>query len=205
MAFLTKDEKGRIAEAVRQAELRTRGELVTVIAQRSDNYIFIPWIWATLLALMFPGLLELIDANAPFASAYVSQVTLFVAVLLLLQWRPLKMRLVPKAVQRAHAHRLAREQFYTQKLHLTRERTGVLIFVSVAEHYVEILADEGINNVVPAGAWDEMVKRFVTQVKAGNTATGFIEIVEACGNYLAENFPDRLDDTNELPNTLVEI
>lgn len=205
MAFLSTGEKAAIAEAVRRVEHNTRGELVTVIARRSDDYVYVPWIWATLLALMLPGLLHLFSVQAPLVSTYVSQITLFIAVLLLLQWSPLKMRLVPKGVKQANARRLAREQFYTQKLHLTRERTGVLIFVSVAEHYVEILADEGINKTVPAGAWDEVVERFIAQVKAGHTSAGFLEAIEACGGYLATNFPPRPDDANELPNLLIEI
>jgi putative membrane protein len=205
MTFLTTEEKARIAETVRRVEHSTSGELVTVIAQRSDDYSLVPWTWSALLALMLPGVLQLFDVRPPLVSVYVSQVTLFVAVLLLLQWQPLKMWLVPKAIKQANARRLAREQFFTQKLHLTRERTGVLIFVSVAEHYVEILADEGINNVVHAGAWDEMVANFITHVKAGSTAQGFLETIEACGSYLAGNFPARPDDTNELPNVLIEI
>lgn len=205
MTFLTTEEKARIAETVQRVEHSTSGELVTVIAQRSDDYSLVPWTWSALLALMLPGVLQLFDVRPPLVSVYVSQVTLFVAVLLLLQWQPLKMWLVPKAIKQANARRLAREQFFTQKLHLTRERTGVLIFVSVAEHYVEILADEGINNVVHAGAWDEMVANFITHVKAGSTAQGFLETIEACGSYLAGNFPARPDDTNELPNVLIEI
>jgi len=205
MAFLTQEEKQRIAAAVRAAEARTRGELVTVIARRSDDYALIPWSWATLLALMLPGLIQLANLRAPLASTYLSQVLLFVAVLLLLQWRPLKMFLVPRAMQQAAARRLAREQFFAQKLHLTRERTGVLIFVSVAERYVEILADEGINSSVPEGTWDGVVERFVAQVKAGRTAEGFVDAIAACGEYLAANFPARPDDVNELPNPLVEL
>jgi putative membrane protein len=205
MTFLTTEEKARIAATVRRMERSTSGELVTVIARHSDDYMLVPWTWSALLALMLPGLLQLIDVRAPLVSVYVSQVTLFVTVLLVLHWQPLKMLLVPRAVKHANARRLAREQFYTQKLHLTRERTGVLIFVSLAEHYVEILADEGINDTVPPGAWDEMVANFVTHVKAGNTAQGFLETIEACGGYLASNFPARPDDTNELPNVLIEI
>lgn len=205
MSFLSSDEKARIAQAVRRVERTTSGELVTVIARRSDDYTLVPWIWATLLALMLPGLLQLFGVQTPFISAYVSQVVLFVAVLVLLQWSPLKMRLVPNAVKLAHAQRLAREQFFTRQLHKTRDRTGVLIFVSVAEHYVEILADEGINQAVPANAWHEMVAALIAQVKAGNTAAGFIETIEACGAHLANHFPTRPDDTNELPNVLIEI
>ena len=80
----------------------------------------------------------------------------------------------PTAVKRRRAGRLAREQFFAQGLHLTRARTGVLIFVSVAEHYVEIIADQGIDALVPPGTWDKAVADFVGQVRAGHIAEGFL-------------------------------
>jgi putative membrane protein len=205
MAFLSNQEKRRIAEAVRFAERSTRGELVAVIARTSDDYAHVPWLWGSLTALAVPGFFELFDLETPLLSAHITQVVVFALVVLLLSWQPLKIRLVPRALKDARASRLAREQFLLQRLHATRERTGVLIFVSVAERYVEIIADEGINNVVPPGTWDGIVERFVAKVKASQTAEGFLTAVEECGRWLADNFPPRPDDINELPNALVEI
>ena len=110
------------------------------------------------------------------------------------------MALVPNSMKRRRASQLAREQFFEQRLHMTRARTGVLIFVSVAEHYVEIIADEGINALVPPGTWDKAVADFVEQVRAGRIAEGFLAVVEVVGARLAEHFPRPADDRDELPN-----
>jgi putative membrane protein len=100
---------------------------------------------------------------------------------------------------------LAQEQFFQQNLHHTNERTGLLLFVSIAEHYVEIIADKGINDVVHAGVWDEVVTDFIEQVKAGQVTTGFLHAVKTCGDVLAEHFPGSHENQNELPNHLIEI
>ena len=112
---------------------------------------------------------------------------------------------MPAAVKRRRAGRLAREQFFAQGLHLTRARTGVLIFVAVAEHYVEIIADQGIDSQVPPGTWDAAVSDFVAQVRAGRVADGFLAAIAAVGDHLAKHFPRAPDDTDELPNRLIEI
>ena len=90
-------------------------------------------------------------------------------------------------------------------MHLTRARTGVLIFVAVAEHYVEIIADEGINALVPPGTWDKAVADFVERVRAGRVAEGFLAVVEVVGTRLAEHFPRAADDRDELPDRAREL
>ncbi len=205
MTFLSTTEKQQIAEAIRVAESNTQGELVCVVAPASNDYRFLPWLWATLIALSLPALVWLAQVWWTQTEVYLAQVALFLLVLLLLQWRPVKMRLVPRSSQRQHAARLAREQFYAQRLHSTRERTGVLLFVSVAERYVEILADEGINAKVAPGTWDNIVRNFVVQVGAGRIAPGFLEAVAACASMLAEHCPAQKENPNELPNRLIEL
>lgn len=205
MTFLTPAEKQRIAEAIRAAEAKTQGELVCVIAPASNDYRFLPLLWSTLIALSLPGILWLSHVWWTQAEIYLAQVSSFLLALLVLQWTPLKMRLVPRSGQRKQAARLAREQFYAQQLHNTRDRTGVLLFVSVAEHYVEILADEGINSKVGPGTWDTIVGNFVVQLRAGRIAPGFLEAVAACAAILAEHSPAQVENPDELPNRLIEL
>ncbi len=100
---------------------------------------------------------------------------------------------------------MAKAQFLEQNLHLTRENTGVLVFVSLAEHYVEVIADKGINDRVQADIWDDAVIHFLSEVKAGRLASGLETIIAECGAILAENCPPRPDDENELPNRIIEI
>ena len=94
---------------------------------------------------------------------------------------------------------------FAQGLHLTRARTGVLIFVALAERHVEIIADQGINALVPPGTWDQAVADFVARVRAGRIAEGFLAAIAVVGERLAEHFPRPADDVDELPNRLIEI
>lgn len=205
MAFLDQADKDRIAEAIRQAELKTSGELVTVIAVASDGYHFIPLLWASLVALLVPGLLWMSGSGLGVLRIYELQLATFLVLCLLFRWTPLKMRLVPKTVKHRRASRLAHEQFHVQGLHLTRDRTGILLFVSVAEHYVEIIADQGINARVAPGSWDGIIKEFIKHVRQGRISDGFLSAVHSCGAILEAHFPRPADDTKELPNHLVEL
>jgi len=205
MSFLNNNDKQRIAEAIEQAERNTRGEFVTVIAQEADDYLYIPTLWAALIALLVPGVVEFSVWPRAYAYNYELQVITFVICALLFRWTPIKRLLIPKRVKQQRAHRLAQEQFFQQNLHHTSERTGVLLFVSITEHYVEIIADKGINDKVHAGVWDEIVIDFIHQVKAGHVTTGFLHAVKACGDVLAEHYPGSDENRNELPNHLIEI
>ena len=205
MAFLSDTEKAKVADAIRQAEGGTSGELVTVIAAASDGYWFAPLLWAAILALAVPMVALFVDPWIDPAMLYGGQLLLFAVLALLFRWTPLKMRLVPGAVKRRRAGRLAREQFLAQGLHHTKGRTGVLLFVSVAEHYIEVLADSGINDKVAPDAWTDLIAAFVGKVRQGSVADGFVEAVERCGGLLAEHFPRTGGDADELPNRLIEI
>ena len=136
---------------------------------------------------------------------YLVEVAGFVVLAVIAHLPPVHLALVPAAVKRRRASRLAREQFFERGLHLTRARTGVLIFVSVAEHHVEIIADAGINALVPPGTWDRAVAEFVERVRRGRIAEGFLAAIGQVGDRLAEHFPRPADDTDELPNRLIEI
>ena len=205
MAFLSAAEKQRLAEAVARAESGTRGEFVTVIAGAADDYLYVPLLWAALGALALPGIIMVSGIGTLIEHAYWIQLVGFFALALLFQWQPLKMRLIPRGLKHARAHRLAQEQFFVQGLRLTEERTGVLLFVSVAEHYVEVIADQGIDSVVPPGTWDHVVADLVAHVRAGRVGEGFVDAVEACGALLAEHFPAQGTSRDELPNRLIEL
>lgn len=205
MAFLTAEEKQRLQARIREAESRTAGELVTVIARESDAYPYIPLLWAALAALAVPPVVTALALPWPLSTVAIIQLSLFLVLGLGLRWSPLKMRLIPKSVKTRRAARTAREVFLAQGLHHTEGRSGLLIFVSVAEHYVEILADKGIDDKVTQDQWDAVVSDFVGAVKAGRTAEGFEQAVDACGTLLAEHFPAEPGDKNELPDHLIEI
>jgi putative membrane protein len=204
MPFLTDDDRHRIAVAIAEAERRTSGELVAVVAQSASDYRRVPLLWPALVALLLPAILLTTQPGMSAWRLYLIQAAAFLVLALLAQI-PLGTALVPDWLKRRRASRLAREQFFALGLHLKRARTGVLIFVSVAEHYVEVLADEGIDAMVPPGTWDKAVADFIEQVRAGRIAEGFVAAIEVVGARLAEHFPRAPDDPDELPNHLIEI
>ena len=203
MGFLTQQQKDNISAAIKQAEAQTSGELVAVIAHESDDYYYIPLLWAAISALVLPAILMLLPVGSSDYSLY--QVLTFIIAALLFRWQPLKMWLIPSYVKQRRAALVAREQFLAQNLHHTEQRNGILLFVSVAERYVEIMADKGINDVVAADTWDKLVQQFVENVKAGEVEQGFITAINTSAGILQQHFPILPKDQNELPNHLIEL
>jgi putative membrane protein len=203
--LLRDGDRDRISAAIRDVERQTSGELVTVVARASDGYAAFPLLTAASLALLVPAVLWIAAPDLNHLDVYAIQLGVFVALAAAALWRPLRMRLVPLAVKRRQAGRLAREQFHALGLNRTRGRTGILLFVSIAERYVEILADRGIDEKVPPGTWKEIVAAFTRQVRERKIADGFVGALTACGALLIAYFPRADDDQNELPDVLIEI
>ncbi len=202
MNFVSTDDERRISAAIIKAEKKTSGEIIAVIAAESDSYSFVPYLWAALAALVVP--LPLIFLTWwPIQWIYLLQLVVFAGGVALLWARPIRSLLVPAGIKRERAHARAVEQFLVQNLHTTAGRTGVLIFVSVAERYAEILADNGIHSKVPQATWDAVVARLTSEIGAGRAADGFVHAIETVGEHLARHFPPGSRDPNELPNHLI--
>lgn len=205
MSFLSESEKQQLRAVIIAAESKTSGEIVTVISRASDDYFYFPTLWAALLAILSPLLTELINVSfAPFGVIEL-QLLVFVLLLISFRWTPLRMRLVPRAVKHDRCARRAQEQFLVQNLHTTKDRTGVLLYVSVAERYVTLLADSGIHKKVPVGTWDKIVADFTRKLRANQISDGFIDAVQATGTLLATHFPAETANPNELPDHLIEL
>lgn len=207
MPFLTADDKQRIEHAVKAAEERTSAEFVTVIARTSGEYLYLPTLAAASATLLFSGLALVVPLPFGFTieQFFVSQVIGFVALYGLCRWWPVRRRLVPRNRQRARARLRAHELFLDLGLAATRDRNGVLFFVSVAEHYVEIIADRGVSSLIDDAVWKDTVANFTAAVCQGRITDGFLETIEACTRVLAERLPRRPGDIDELPNRLVEL
>lgn len=202
MSIVSEDEAQRVQAAITAAERRTSGEIVAMITAYSASYAHVPILWAALTALAVP--LPLIFWTWwPIQHIYLLQLAVFASLALLLSWQPIRFRIVPGTIKKSRAHRRAIEQFLAQNLHTTAGRTGVLIFVSVAERYVEIVADTGIHARVPEAEWQRIVDQLTAAIGAGRAGDGFAEAVAQVGRHLAEHFPPGTVDPNELPNHLI--
>jgi putative membrane protein len=229
--MLNDADRARIEAAVDAAEDRTRGEIFCIVARESSDYREVPIAWAALAALAAPAVLlaagirvkvpDLFGAEwtsaqmgaaaeaaarGALAGAILLQALLFVAVAVLISLPPMRRLFTPRSLKRERVRQRAREQFLAKDLSATRERSGVLIYVSESERMAELIADEGVAGKVDPKVWDEAMGRLVGGVKRGKPAEGFEQAIGLCGAILAEHFPVRPgDNPNELSNTVVEL
>lgn len=202
MTLLTDHEAQAVADAITQIERDTDAELVTVIAHQADEYYYIPTLWAALGALLVPAITMFTPFWLDSVDVLIAQILVFGCLALLFRIPALLRHLIPAGVKRQRAAHLARSMFLENNLHHTRGETGVLIFISELEHYVEILADRGINDAVDEGVWDQIVQEFVLSLKQGNRQAAIETMVNNCGTLLKQHVP-ATHSKNELPNHLI--
>ena len=203
MTLFGERDRNEIADAIAEVERHTNAELVTVLAARSDDYVHHAMAWAAIAALLLSTPLVLVLSN--ILVVLFAQLALFCALVLLLRIPAIARRLIPKHIGHWRASNMARRQFLDNGLHHTKGETGVLIFVSEAERYVEILVDRGVSAHVDDSRWQAIIDRFVVNVQRGRVATGFVQAIGECGEILAEAVPKTDDNPNELPNRLILI
>lgn len=220
---LSEADHARVTAAVTAAERATDGEIVTVVAGRSDAYHDVALHWAVLAMLLVlallawqPGPVEwlhgvLVDGWSETPPAWylvfgliLSAVT-FLVVRVVLALDALRMLLTPGATKTRRVHRQALALFRTSAEKRTRAATGVLLYLSLAEHRAEIIADEGIHSRVTPDLWGEAMAALIAAVKDGRPGDGMAEAVALIGGVLAEHFPRSAGDTNELPDRLIEL
>jgi putative membrane protein len=197
---LSKEDHEAVSAAIRDAEKRTCGEIVCVLAHTSSAYAYIPILWASLLALAAP-LPMILMTPWSVQKIYLIQLAVFIVSGFLLTLMPLRLLLVPGAVKRARAHRAAVEQFVLRGISRTKNRCGVLIYVSLAERYARIVADEGIAQKVKLPEWQAAIDALTVHVRDGRIAAGFVAAIERCGTVLAAHAPPD-GSTDTLPDRL---
>jgi putative membrane protein len=207
---LSAEDHDRIHAAIAEVEAKTSGEIFCVVAGQSATYRETPFAWGAGVALALPPILLLLGLRpqalaAPLEGGWLSgqgghamtialfayaalQGVLFAVVFALVFIPALRVRLTPGFSKREHVHSRALEQF-AHRRHASRAPTGVLIYASIAERRVEIIADEEIHEKVGEAFWDAAVNAVLERIKAGAAADGLILAVRRCGEALAEHFP----------------
>lgn len=224
MAHLHDTEHDRVTEAVAAAERGTDGEIVTVVARRSDEYHDVAAHWATaaLLATLaavaiWPEVAHRLHhgyagswAEAPtsrelFTIALLLGTLAYLAMWLAMRWRPLRLALTPPPTKTRRVRRRAFQLFRTSTEALTRGHTGVLIYLSLDEHRAELIADSAIHAKVAPDVWGDAMAALLAGVKQGRVGEGMADCVTLVGAVLAEHFPVSAGDTNELSDRLIEL
>lgn len=201
---ISAQDRERISTAIRAAEAKTSGEIVCVLAETSSNVATVPVALAALGALVLPWLLVTFTAM-PVYRILTLQVVAFIALIAVLCWTPVRVALMPRRARRTVAHRVAMEQFQKRGLAKKPERTGILIFVSLAERYARIIADDGISAKVPQSQWQAAIDALIAHMRDGRIADGFVAAIDLCGDELARNFPRTEPHRDNLPDRIYVI
>ena len=213
-----------VTEAVARAERSSDGEIVTIVAPRSDAYHDVGLHYAVLAMLLVPtigavlpqawidwalGLVFGWNASLSFRLLMlllvVGQAVVFLIVRFALAWMKLRMALTPASTKTRRVRRRAVELFRAGTERRTKGRTGILLYLSLLEHRAEIVADEAIHGQVEPDVWGEAMAALVEGVKAGRPGEGMALAVDKIGEVLARCLPPTLDNPNELPDRLIEL
>lgn len=222
--YLGGEDHQRVSSAVSRAEADTAGEILTILADRSDDYTDVALAWAilasfaaiTVFALFPDAFLARVDwlfgrwhpewtLPQVLALAVGIGTVKFLGVMLIQMIRPLKFLLIPSPIKTARVHERAIRAFRIGAERRTTGRTGILIYLSMREHRAEIVADEAIASKVDPQVWGGAMEAMLAELKQGRTADGMIAAIERVGAVLADHFPAARDDTNELPDRLIEV
>jgi putative membrane protein len=214
----------RVSEAVARAEGGSAGEIVTVLADRSDGYSDVSLAWAGLMALLgllamaiapyfFLGLAERLQGGwvhdwTPrelFTLAAMVAAVTFGAMVLLQLIPALRFWLIPSPIKAKRVHDRALHTFRVGAEQRTTGRTGILIYLSMREQRAEVLADAAIAGKVDVEVWADALEALLAQVRRGDIAGGMCAAVEKVGAVLAVHVPRQAGDVNELPDRLIEI
>lgn len=210
---LTAEERERIGLAVHGAELHTNAEIVPMVVSRSGLYrdsqhwsglilalsaltlllstelFWLPWGWHASNAAW----LVLVTVLAYGAGIWLGTLVPII-------------RLLTPTERMRHKVRLRAERAFAQyAVSQTRERTGVLIMVSLLEHQIHVLADRPLFQRVPSEQWSRVVEAAVDRLKTGDVVGGLCQSIQTCGILLAEVCPGRPgDNPDELSNEVVQ-
>lgn len=223
--MLGPDDPKRVADAIRAAEARTDGEIAVVVAPESDSYNDVALHWALLFALLplaifatFPGLLhwaialihEPWGSDAPPLRLIVLFLLLKTAGAFIVGWLvfripKVKIALAPHETRARRVRRRAILIFQVGTEQRTATRTGVLLYLSLAEHRAEIVADATIQAKISGEEWGAAMVALLEGVRAGRPGEGIAAAVARIGDVLATHLPYTGADPNELPDRLIQL
>jgi len=216
--ILSSQERNLIAGAVKEAEAGTSGEISTALIPESSDYAFFELRASVLFSMIiYVLLIAAYDPVSVFISSLVWNSPLWFVPMIMgiisfaagglfyfFSNIPVVDRLIiPSAVMSKRVRARAMRHFTESGLYATRDGTGILIFVSLMERRVELIADRGISSVIGNEQWQSIVADLTSSIATGNLAEGLALAVSRCGELLGEHFPVKEDDTNELSDQVV--
>lgn len=200
----TEDDRRAVRDAIVAAERKTVGEILPVVVERSDPHPAAEWLAALSFVVVGSTLLIVILPWKHPAWVLGEQAFLGIAGFVLARWLPdLKRSFVLETRASAVTEEQSFQEFYRNGLHRTRAATGVLLFVSLFERRVVVVADEGIDAKVDAATWEAVDRLVLDGIRSGSLRDGLVAGIGRAGNLLSEHFPWVEGDRNEIPDRVI--
>jgi putative membrane protein len=203
MSLLSEEDRKTIEAAIKKAEAGTSGEIVFVSAEASANYqhavlqgAIIGMTVAAAVYLMFP------TAHTTTGLLW-TEVLAFAFFYVLLPRASWRRCIISKQEMDKRVQEAAFMQFYSSGLYHTRESNGVEIYLSLLEREVVVIGDRGIHEKMGSKHWQNIRDLIIDGIKKGEARNGICAAIESCGKALAEHFPPRADDVNELSDQVI--
>jgi len=198
----------RIRETVTIAEQRTSAEIVPFIVERSDNYEEALWRGGMLAGSLVLASFGILSAGTglwlPLNLIEVVLIVLLAGATAMLSVRSvpsLRRMLTGKELIEQRVAQKAKDAFLAEQIFATRERTGILLFISLLEHRVLVLGDSGISKVIGEADWGSVIEPVVTGLRSGSPVDGVVKSIQIAARLLEERgFVKKVDDRNELPD-----
>jgi len=199
--FFNGEDQQKISAIIGMVEKKTAGEVAVMVVDHSDTYPE-----AQILAgILLGGLISIGIADRFFDDSLWSFIPLAIFFAVLVGTAtgyipPIKRFFIPSSRLEDQVRTRAVRAFYEKGLHKTRDGTGVLFFISLFEHKVWILADQGIYSRIEKEQLNTFVQEIAAAIRSGNTADVLYVSIQKVGDLLARHFPVKSDDQNELPD-----
>ena len=226
--MLTRSDHERVTAAIAEVERKTSGEIFCVLAQEVSRYREVPLTWAAVAALAVPPVLVLSGlhrlAMADIFSSWTDdsvrsvegvilralstytllQAGIFLCVALIVALPRVRRFMTPRFLKRHRVRQVARHHFAASGARLSQAEPHILIYASLKDRQVELVAHRAIHEAVGEGPWNAAVEAVIEGMKSGKSADGFIQAIEICGAALAMHFPPSGSPRNAFPNSILE-
>jgi putative membrane protein len=196
--LLTPEDEKAVADEVARAERSTAGEIVVTLARASSDYARQRMAVSFVFTLL--GALALYEFVPHLSALWIvcGEAPLMALSFWVTGLSPVLRLVVRESARQEAVDARAKQLFIEQGVTETRQRSGVLLYLSEAEHRVELLADRGIHEHVGQEAWQKTVDVVVNEIRTGHPKEGIVRAVQAIGLSLGQHFPPAADDVNEL-------
>lgn len=204
--YINEDTKLKIKETIDQIESKSEAEVAVVVADSCDRYKYSIFLYALLSVLIVPFLIKLFGISLDQIQLFSLMIATFLFVTVSLEYSEFKYKIIPKKVKVDRCESVAFKQFEKLGINKTANHKALLIFVSLKERYIRIIADKNINDKASQDFWSEIVLDFSKLTKEQDISSALLSTVKKCGDFLEKNFPrsSKVKD-NELSNEVLEI